>query len=244
MGLWEMPHATFPEACEHLVKTVVKGMHLNRESDVLDVGFGCGDSCILLSEKYGCNITGITNELSQYDIATSRITTHNIQLIHGSADHLSTLLPHNKKYTHVISIDSAYHYNTRSSFFKQVHDECLQAGGTLGLFDLVIAKEYKNRTVTDVLCRLLHIPKANVVTVEEYHAQLVEAGFTGVEVQALERAQVFGGLAAFLERRREAFGNELSMGNRLFLIITGWMFAKLATGPWVVPVLVKADKSK
>jgi hypothetical protein len=35
MGFWESPNATFPEACAHLVKTVIKNMNLNRESNVL-----------------------------------------------------------------------------------------------------------------------------------------------------------------------------------------------------------------
>lgn len=182
--------------------------------------------------------------MSQWQIATSRVTSNgNIQLLHGSADHLATVVGTDQKYTHVISIDSAYHYNTRSSFFKQVHDQHLQAGGALGLFDLVIAKEYKHRMMVDVFCRLLHIPRANVVTIDEYHDQLVEAGFDQVEVQALERAQVFGGLARYLEKTRDEFGDELSMGNRVFLKITGWMFTKLSARPWIVPVLVQANKS-
>lgn len=73
MGLWDKPDLTFPQACENLVHAVAKVMDIKPVSTVLgkiffytciyiyifglnvllvvDVGFGCGDSCIVLAGK-------------------------------------------------------------------------------------------------------------------------------------------------------------------------------------------------
>lgn len=70
MGLWDKPNLTFPQACENLVSAVTRLMDLQTHSKILgkkknkflfsnrryitdllliDVGFGCGDSCIMLA---------------------------------------------------------------------------------------------------------------------------------------------------------------------------------------------------
>lgn len=69
MGLWDKPGLTFPQACENLVHAVATVMKIQPDSTILgksyfllqnenilntsslctDVGFGCGDSCIVLA---------------------------------------------------------------------------------------------------------------------------------------------------------------------------------------------------
>ncbi|OBZ82145.1 Erythromycin 3''-O-methyltransferase, partial [Choanephora cucurbitarum] len=127
MGLWDRPNLNYSQACQNLVREVTEQCAIQPNSSILDVGFGCGDSCLFLAEHYQSKVKGITNEQSQLTVANKRIPDHlkeQIALILGSADDLSTYTS-SEKHDAVLSIDSAYHFNTRWDFLRNAFD-CLK----------------------------------------------------------------------------------------------------------------------
>lgn len=255
MGLWDKPNLTFPQACENLVNAVTKLMDLQPRSKVLDVGFGCGDSCIMLAEKYEAKVTGITNELSQFRIAKDRIVStpleEKIQLVHGSADDLSQHIASNEIYDSIISIDSAYHYNTRWDFLKNAFQHLKPEGGCIGLYDLCVDPEFlKSATpmqsmIFKLVCDAVRIPSANLVTAEEYGKRMAEIGYTKVELLNMDREQVFGGLSKSFQTQYEEvnkFGIGVSLSNKAFLKVSAFLFGLLGEKPWIVPIIVKGEK--
>ncbi|KAI9470093.1 MAG: S-adenosyl-L-methionine-dependent methyltransferase [Benjaminiella poitrasii] len=255
MGLWDKEGLSFPEACENLVDTVARKLNIQPNLSILDVGFGCGDSCIFLAERYKSKVTGITNESSQWRLATDRINNMNldaqINLLHGSANDLDTLLAPNKPYNHIISIDSAYHFNTRWDFLKKAYARLKDNDGTIGIYDLTIDPAFLqdasrlHRYVFQLVSGLIQIPLQNWITAETYRQQMIEVGYEQVEVELIDRQLVFGGLArSFRQQYHQAvkYGIATSPSSRIYLKLSSLVFGFLATKPWLVPVIVKGCK--
>ncbi|KAI8970003.1 S-adenosyl-L-methionine-dependent methyltransferase [Mycotypha africana] len=256
MGLWDKKGIRFPTACENLVHAVVSKMDMKAGSSVLDVGFGCGDSCILLAETYHCQVTGLTNELSQWKIAEKRVSSqehlrNKIQLIHGSADNIHQWLPPTTSFDYILSIDSAYHYNTRWSFLKDARDK-LNIGGVVGLYDLALDDSFANGTRSPFatlflkcICKAMHVPIRNLVTVTEYKRIVSDLAYLNVQVQPLDRRVVFGGLAntlAQLDVTTKQYGIGVSLSNKLFLKASRFIFDVLAKSSIFIPIIVICRK--
>ncbi|KAI7895598.1 S-adenosyl-L-methionine-dependent methyltransferase [Mucor mucedo] len=250
MGLWDKPGLSFPQACENLVHKVAQFINIKPMSSVLDVGFGCGDSCIVFAEQYQSQVTGITNELSQWRIAKERVSTlpSKINVLHGSADTLDKHV--SSTFDYIISIDSAYHYNTRWNFIQAAFKH-LNEGGVLGLYDLCIDPDLYasvtpiKRQILKLVCQAVHIPLENLVTPEEYEKRVEDAGYKKVDMVCLDRMLVFGGLSQSFHTQYETtqkYGIGMSLSNRMTLKVSGFLFGLLATRSWLVPVLIKAEK--
>ncbi|KAK4513194.1 uncharacterized protein ATC70_012989 [Mucor velutinosus] len=254
MGLWSKKNMSFPEACENLVHAVADKMDINPNASVLDVGFGCGDSCLLLADKYKSKVTGITNELSQWKIANERLTSsqwkQNITLLHGSADDLDQILPSTSTFDYITSIDSAYHYNTRWHFLEKAFKR-LNLHGSIGLYDLAIEADFLHnaspmqKNIFKFVCDTVHIPIQNLVTVEEYEERLEDIGYEDVQIEQLERHLVFGGLSRSFDQQYTTamkYGIGVSLSNRIFLKVSSFLFGLLGSKPWLVPIIVKGVK--
>ncbi|KAI8645251.1 S-adenosyl-L-methionine-dependent methyltransferase [Parasitella parasitica] len=256
MGLWDEKDMSFPEACENLVHAVASKMNIRPNSTVLDVGFGCGDSCIMLADQYRAKVMGVTNESSQWRIANNRLKSsplkENISLVHGSADNLEEVLSANDTFDHIICIDSAYHYNTRWNFLETVFKK-LNQNGSIGLYDLAIEPDFLHkatslqRRIFQFVCESVHVPIQNLVTVEEYADHLENIGYEGVEIDQLDRNLVFGGLSHSFDTQYNAaakYGIGISLSNRIFLKVSSFLFGLLRAKPWLVPIIVKGVKQQ
>ncbi|KAI7905583.1 S-adenosyl-L-methionine-dependent methyltransferase [Cokeromyces recurvatus] len=260
MGLWNKPNLSFPEACENLVNEVTTKLNIQPYSTILDIGFGCGDSCIFLAEKYKASVVGITNEESQWKVATDRVRemkfTNNqqIRLFHGSADDLNTLLLPSQRYDYVISIDSAYHFNTRWDFLKNVYgklDDKKEGSGMIGIYDLTVNPlflknaSYLQRYIFQLIAKLVHIPIQNLITANVYQQQMIELGYKDVEIQTIDRQLVFGGLSEhFRQQYNQAtkYGATISLFAMIYLKFSIIIFNLLARKSWLVPVIIKGKK--
>ncbi|KAI9323199.1 S-adenosyl-L-methionine-dependent methyltransferase, partial [Dichotomocladium elegans] len=222
-----------------------------------DVGYGCGDSCFWLSDQYGCNVTGITNEAEQWLISRARLAedsafTHlqdRVCLIQGSATDLARSLDDSEAYNgttvfdHIICIDSAYHYSTRWDFLQAARSR-LAPGGTIGLYDLAMADTGRDRALLKgMLQLLLGIPVPNLVVTKEYKARLEAMGYMDIQIEPLDRNLVFGGLSRAIRQQyeRAAAMDVLPAGaSRAFMKITSWLFNLVNQKEWLVPVIVRA----
>lgn len=225
---------------------------------LLDVGFGCGDQDVYMAKLYQpAQITGITIEPIQHHAAEDlirRTATPGTKIDLHIAD-ASTLpaflesnpevLPHNQLFSHVISIDSAYHYRTRTQFLKNA-SKVLQPGtGRLALADMVLAKpvptSFLGRKVFDAVFGAMEVPTVNMKSLEEYKRDLAEAGFVDIEIECIED-RVFPGLASFIENQLGRLGGLVKPGVHW----TYWGLCKglfwLDRSKWLHFVVVKARK--
>lgn len=224
------------------------------------MGFGCGDSCKYLVDKIHCQVTGVTNELSQITIANERLNAdqkQRILLLHGSADNLESLIQSSsKQFDHVISIDSAYHYNTRWDFFKSAYKQLKNHGGTLGLFDFALHPTLSKTLQTSpwkfhmfkIMCKLSQVPLSNLLaTPDEYKQRLYDTGFKEVQLQTVPTEQVFGGISRYIRQQSQnaiRYGININLIDRIFLSGSSYIFNLLATNEWIIPVFVAAKKNE
>ncbi|ORZ37142.1 hypothetical protein BCR44DRAFT_1431526 [Catenaria anguillulae PL171] len=144
VGLWTDPFSsTRPDplrlpcdlttAGQSLVRLVAEFGNL-RGKRVMDVGYGLGDSSLMLHVEFACDVLGITYSAQQAAIAHLRASRLGLASsppgLGGSGVHLyqgdAADLEHEWRtkldavpVDAIISIDSAYHYNPRSAFFNQ-----------------------------------------------------------------------------------------------------------------------------
>ncbi|KAI7869127.1 S-adenosyl-L-methionine-dependent methyltransferase [Spinellus fusiger] len=257
MGYWDKDPLSYPEACESLVRKVTETLGIHANSRVLDVGYGCGDSCFYLANTYACSVTGITNEASQWQVSHTRLhsTLFNtlqdkVFLLQGSADHLDACLEKKEVFDQVVSIDSAYHYNTRWQFLSTAYSR-LVPGGQLGMYDLTLDTTLLNtetswkQWVLKKVCSGMKIPLDNLVSPAGYQQRLEAMGYTHVQVEAIDRQYIFGGFSRHMKNHQKILSDyEISttLVNGLFMHFSIYFFGLMASHAWVQPVFVKATK--
>ncbi|KAK9719252.1 hypothetical protein K7432_004915 [Basidiobolus ranarum] len=213
MGYWKNTQ-DFQVACKALVSMVAETAHFKSGDTILDVGYGCGDQDIYLQEEYKLSkIVGFTLEPVQQVVAKQKVSElkldETIQLELGDAAQISTLLASKglpTTYDRVISIDSAYHYNTRASFLQQSFDH-LRSGGSIGLADIILARKphtWLGQTVLKLICSASEIPYENMVSEVEYREMLERLGYTEITLVPIDE-DVFPRLADFIDRQEHIF---------------------------------------
>ncbi|KAI8060835.1 S-adenosyl-L-methionine-dependent methyltransferase [Gongronella butleri] len=256
MGYWPLdPAATptsFAHACEHLVRMVIDPMEIQPGQAVLDVAYGCGDSCFYIADHYKARVTGITNEQQQWQVSMDRLHAlpepqqRLVQLKQGSATALAATLGKgaDASFDRVVCVDAAYHFETREQFLQQAAQQ-LVPRGRIGLYDLVLGKDQVAAWWWRVLARIVDIPVANWIDKDEYEAQLLNAGFKDVVITPLNPELVFGGIANHCFHQL-AMIRQWHMGHwshAAYLRFSGHLFAYLARGEFFTPVLVHATKA-
>lgn len=101
----------------------------------------------------------------------------------------------------VICIDSAYHFNTRSSFLRGAFD-ALVPGGHLALTDLILSPSLSlfDRLLFRVIFYLAHVPNNNMVELDAYQRRLEGIGYEDISIDDISD-RVFDGLIEFIEAR-------------------------------------------
>ncbi|KAG0325803.1 hypothetical protein BG004_003111 [Podila humilis] len=264
MGLWDKTrNMRFQEACEALVDKVTSNVNITGNSHILDVGFGCGDQDVYMAQRYKPKrITGITIEPIQHHAAQELVKKSNlagtaVDLHIADASYLHDFLDKTpgvfgpvgplstKTFSHVISIDSAYHYNTRAEFLKNAFSVLTPGSGHLALADMILAKPAPTsslgRYIFEAVFGAMEVPVVNMKGLEEYKQDLVEAGFVDIEIECVED-RVFSGLADFIDGQRSRLGGLVKPG-------VNWTYWGLSKGLWWLDrshwlhfVIVKARK--
>ncbi|KAI9019611.1 S-adenosyl-L-methionine-dependent methyltransferase [Phycomyces nitens] len=255
MGLWDNDGISYKDACERLVTKATENIP-QAAKRIMDVGYGCGDSCFVLARNENFTVTGITNEASQWNLSQRRLSVDyrhlksRVNLIHGSADQLNRCLDDEDKFDSIVSIDSAYHYNTRWSFIDEGFKR-LVPGGTLSLYDLTLDTRLVEtmtplkRQILGLICKAVEIPLENAVSAEVYTEKLLEIGYENVDIELVDRKRIFGGFSREMESHQKVLGaNEITtnLENRIFMKMSIFFFGVLANHAWVQPIFVKASK--
>ncbi|KAF9288552.1 hypothetical protein BGZ68_000105 [Mortierella alpina] len=265
MGLWEKGRGMrFQDACKALVRKVTSDLDIDQDSHILDVGFGCGDQDVYMAQLYQpAQITGITIEPIQHHVAQELIKRTDlpgtrVQLHVADASLLPQFLretpsvfeqpssntsPGKSHFTHVVSIDSAYHYDTRALFFKNASKVLEPNTGRLAMADMILAKPAPTsafgRVIFNAVFGALNVPVVNMKTMDEYKQDLVDAGFVDIEIECIED-RVFSGLADYIQDQTGRLGGMVKPGVQ-------WNFWGLHKGlswldrsKWLRFVVVKA----
>ncbi|KAG0329012.1 hypothetical protein BGZ99_003642 [Dissophora globulifera] len=268
MGLWDKDRSMrFQDACKALVEKVTSQIGIQHDSHILDVGFGCGDQDIYMAQLYQpARITGITIEPIQHHAAQelvkrTRTPGTEIQLYVADASNLPEFLEStpsvfgtskvtaaatatgSRQFTHVISIDSAYHYNTRAQFLHNASRVLAPNTGRIAMADMILAKPAPTsgfgRKIFETIFSAVEVPVVNMKTMEAYKQDLMDAGFVDIEIECVED-QVFSGLAAYIENQTGRLGGLVKPG-------VNWSYWGLCKGlrwldrsKWLHFVIVKA----
>ncbi|KAG0241863.1 hypothetical protein BGW41_005209 [Actinomortierella wolfii] len=140
-------------------------------------------------------------------------------------------------FTHIISIDSAYHYNTRRKFFEQAYAVLEPGRGLLAMADVIPRRHPPMTGIKGWMFRqfsrwYLKVPLENMQTLEEYRQMLEEVGFQEIEIETVED-QVFLGWADFISTQLRVLKSVGLVRPRV-----GWSF-------WLLQnVLRSVDRSK
>lgn len=209
LGFWIKDDA-YSEACERLVKTVGDKVKLCDRDRILDVGFGHGEQVLIWLNQYNVSdVKGVNISAAEVSSAKTRIQREEMDFSNkcdlrvASAVELPFATP---EFDVVLSIDSAYHYDTRASFFQQAFT-ALKAGGRLGMADIVLTKPLTSltgRLALRALCSASGIPISNMIDITEYQNLLHGIGYTEIEAEDITD-NVFQGFANFIEKQVHEF---------------------------------------
>ncbi len=226
LGLWREGDS-YSGACHRLALELGDTAGLDNSSQVLDVGFGCGDQLLLWLEHFGvASLQGVNLSASQTARAIARLR----QRGHGQhCRHLKQAdvseenrwpAPEAAVPNRILCLDSAYHFRARQHFFAHAATT-LSQGGKLCLSDFVLAPTYRRGVREPALRAMLQasrIPRHNLLSLENYAAQLDSAGFTRIETRDLSR-EVMLGFAGWWSQYQQQAG-PLPVRSRLKYAVT------------------------
>jgi len=225
LGYWQTA-TDYSDACHALALLLGEQASLNRQANVLDAGFGCGDQLLLWLEHFGvAQVRGANLSRSQTAYAKARLAAAGFP---GAADAIlqgnindpeiwHTALDENRP-SHVMALDCAYHFTSRVKFFCLAQQH-LAPAGRLALTDFMLSDRHDAGSLAHRLLRWMlkrsHIVEANIVHRDSYLRQLEETGFGDIRIIDIS-AHVMPGFARFLRKFRQENGLA-GTGNRL-----GW----------------------
>ncbi len=226
LGLWETDD-NYSQACRRLAVALGSHAGLDDSSHVLDIGFGCGDQLLLwLRQFHVATLQGVNLSTSQTRRATALLLQHELgqhcaHLRQGDVNESGLWpVPGAPSPSHILCLDSAYHFPERDSFFARATG-CLAVGGRLCLTDFVLADGFQpglRELPLRAMLRAARIPRGNMVTVARYREQLADAGFAAAEVADIS-SEVMSGFSSWWLRHRHR-ARHLPLRSRLKYGIT------------------------
>ena len=187
-------------------------------------------------------VTGITSLLVHHQRSKDRVarllfpgddSKIQVTLYHGDAVYRPSATNHpldpsseTPTFTTILALDCAYHFDTRYSFLSQSFAR-LSPGGRIALADICFTPAALENSLTMLLAPLAGLmPRANMISPENYVQALAEIGFVDVTMEDVSE-EVFPKFIQFLKSRGLGwwiFGNVVKwyagLGAR-FVVVTG-----------------------
>ena len=235
-GLWDDGIADYGDAAENLVAALGARLGLAPGARVVDIACGRGVQDFFLLRRFGA-LTIDAVDLTARNVehgrrqAASHTGPGTVRFHRGSA----TRLPFaDATFTHAISVEAAFHFDTREAFAREVA-RVLEPGGRLAIADIVLARAPRSRGERALLgaaCRLWRIPRANLVDEAGYRAMLARQGFTIERVDRVADRTFPGYYRAQRQpaRRRELVAARGRLGAAVGALLDGAANRVFATG--------------
>ncbi|KAJ7492559.1 S-adenosyl-L-methionine-dependent methyltransferase [Mycena latifolia] len=210
MGYWKDTDV-FPKACEALALKLVQAAGCKPGGEVLDVGHGSGESLIFLLTHplvaRPSQLTGITSLKAHHERSQARVARLQqpipVVLHAGDAVYRPGCRGHpldpssEERFDTILALDCAYHFQPRTAFLRQAYEK-LRPGGSVALADICFAPGALATRWTRWVLRLM--PRENMVSTDEYLAEMRGIGFTDVRLEDVTD-DVFPGFIRFLGTR-------------------------------------------
>lgn len=184
LGYWK-DACRYDDACRALAALLAEAAQLSPTDRVVDCGCGFGDQDALWLERYApAVVVGLNVNERQLRLARSRLRDPRFAPSLASATSIPLA---SASFDKVLSLESAFHFEPRTAFFREAY-RVLRPGGVLSLTDIVPARAPRGlleRLAEIGGCALWQLPRANLVSAEQYRAQLEEAGFRDVDMKAI-----------------------------------------------------------
>jgi len=180
----------FVSACQSMATVVGSNAQLQPDDIVLDVGCGAGDQLLFWQQKYGIKSLKAIEPVYSL-VLSSRSKAGFAEIMQGIATDLP--VPDNSC-TKLLSVDSAYHYDSRTKFFEEAN-RVLKQDGIISAVDAVIdCKSIWG--LQKILSFAMGIPLENFGSMQMIQQQLLDSGFEQVLVSDLS-TKVLPGFAFF-----------------------------------------------
>lgn len=173
-GLWDKENNTLKKANENLVNFIFDKLDISEKKNmnILDVGCGYGEQDLIWSQKMdsSCKIKAL--DISEKQIYQALKNNNNDNVIFDICDaNFIDLKYKNELFDRIISLESAFHYEDRPKFFKNVN-KLLKDDGIFVITDIILKNSYKPTFLNSVLLKIasdfLHIPKQNLIKLDEW----------------------------------------------------------------------------
>jgi len=197
----ELQEDKFAIAAQKLASKVASLARLDKTSGdevvMLDAGCGCGDPAIHWARNNpNLRIEAVTLEIKQAKMAEARVKKElmadRIQVCCGDA--LEYLSRRMGCLDLVVSLDAAYHFQTRFDFIK-LSFERLNPGGILVCTDICSGRK-PHWLILWIICKAFSIPLNNLVTPHQLQLQLETTGFINSDIQNVDQ-EVWVGFSEF-----------------------------------------------
>ena len=232
MGYWkDIPviHSDQIHLANQAMFRLVSDSALFAESNEKVVDIGCG---FATNMKYCLENHNISNMVG-LNISPFQTNWGNRFLMHqglaGKAEVIlgsATEMPfEDASIDRMISIEAAFHFNTRDVFIKEVK-RVLKPGGILSLADLIICKprNWLQRIFVKSIMKTLYVPAKNVYDYEDYVIMMQQCGLEILHIERMKHEVTIPFKKWFWKRPVAVFWNYNLLWSLTGL---GFMYAKL-----------------
>jgi len=204
LGFWE-DATTVDAASDALAMELAEAGGMAAGDAVLDCGFGFGDQDFLWMDRIGpASITGLNVTKSQVERAQQRAAEKGVSdrvvFRNGSATEMPI---DDASIDLVVSLESAFHYDTRERFFAEAF-RVLKPGGRIATADILpmpsapaFTARLQQRLSWYLVASRFNIPAENAYGMDVYADKLRGAGFEQTELRSI-RDQVYAPLHNYL----------------------------------------------